>query len=97
MKKPPLHPTGGASVPPVQNTKRTRNGQGETDPILSLRGTGKAIWANEDADAYLERLRVRMAMSRVFWDRSRKNVHGIHFTQSLDKACRKVMCGGIDS
>lgn len=32
-------------------------GQGETDPIHSLRGTGKAIWADEDADAYVERLR----------------------------------------
>lgn len=30
---------------------------GETDPILSLRGLGKAIWAQEDADAYVERLR----------------------------------------
>ena len=27
------------------------------DPILSLRGLGKAIWADEDADAYVERLR----------------------------------------
>ena len=25
--------------------------------ILSLRGLGKAIWADEDADAYVERLR----------------------------------------
>ena len=30
---------------------------GETDPILALRGLGKAIWAQEDADAYVERLR----------------------------------------
>ena len=29
----------------------------EADPILSLRGLGKAIWADEDADAYVERLR----------------------------------------
>ena len=29
----------------------------ETDPILSLRGLGKAIWADEDADAYVGRLR----------------------------------------
>ena len=29
----------------------------DDDPILSLRGMGKAIWANEDADAYVERLR----------------------------------------
>ena len=27
------------------------------DPILALRGVGKAIWADEDADAYVERLR----------------------------------------
>ena len=27
------------------------------DPILSLRGMGKAIWAREDADAYVNRLR----------------------------------------
>ena len=30
---------------------------GETDPILSLRGTGKSVWADEDADAYVQRLR----------------------------------------
>ena len=29
----------------------------EADPILSLRGLGKAIWADEDADAYVDRLR----------------------------------------
>ena len=29
----------------------------EADPILSLRGLGKAVWADEDADAYVERLR----------------------------------------
>ena len=27
------------------------------DPILSLRGLGKATWADEDADAYVDRLR----------------------------------------
>ena len=27
------------------------------DPILSLRGTGKALWQDEDADAYVRRLR----------------------------------------
>ena len=32
-------------------------GSREADPILSLRGLGKAIWADEDADAYVERLR----------------------------------------
>ena len=30
---------------------------GESDPILSLRGVGEAIWAHEDADAYVNRLR----------------------------------------
>lgn len=29
----------------------------ETDPILSLRGLGKTIWADEEADAYVDRLR----------------------------------------
>ena len=28
-----------------------------TDPILSLFGLGKEIWADEDADAYVRRLR----------------------------------------
>ena len=27
------------------------------DPILALRGLGKEIWSNEDADAYVSRLR----------------------------------------
>ena len=27
------------------------------DPILSLRGVGKEIWAGEEADAYVDRLR----------------------------------------
>ena len=30
---------------------------GSGDPILALRGMGKAIWAQEEADAYVERLR----------------------------------------
>ena len=33
------------------------NGGQDGDPILALRGMGKAIWAHEDADAYVERLR----------------------------------------
>ena len=33
------------------------DGKGDVDPILSLRGMGKAIWAQEDADAYVSRLR----------------------------------------
>ena len=32
-------------------------GHQAADPILSLRGLGKAIWADENADAYVERLR----------------------------------------
>ena len=28
-----------------------------SDPILALRGMGREIWANEDADAYVDRLR----------------------------------------
>ncbi len=31
--------------------------QPDTDPILSLLGLGKEIWADEDADAYVSRLR----------------------------------------
>ena len=31
--------------------------QSGEDPILSLRGLGKALWADEDADAYVHRLR----------------------------------------
>ena len=33
------------------------DGGGDGDPILSLRGMGKAIWADEEADAYVGRLR----------------------------------------
>ena len=32
-------------------------GGSDVDPILALRGTAKATWADEDADAYVERLR----------------------------------------
>ena len=28
-----------------------------SDPILALRGMGREIWADEDADAYVARLR----------------------------------------
>lgn len=35
------------------------NGQRETDRILALRGTGKALWVDENADAYVARLRDR--------------------------------------
>lgn len=40
--------------------RRDYSGAGDSpcdDPILSLRGMGKAIWADEDADAYVDRLR----------------------------------------
>jgi len=30
---------------------------GITDPILSLQGLGKNIWKDEDADAYMRRIR----------------------------------------
>ena len=29
----------------------------DADPILALRGVGREMWANEDADTYVERLR----------------------------------------
>ena len=32
-------------------------GRRESDPILSLRGLGKEVWADEEADAYVDRLR----------------------------------------
>ena len=57
MAKPPPRTTDRARVPPVANSAETRAAQCETDPILALCGTGKAIWADEDADAYVERLR----------------------------------------
>ena len=31
--------------------------RGDSDPILALRGVGKAIWAREEADSYVDRLR----------------------------------------
>ena len=33
------------------------DGGSDADPILSLRGMGKEIWAQEDADTYVNRLR----------------------------------------
>lgn len=33
------------------------DGGNDADPILSLRGMGKEIWAQEDADTYVNRLR----------------------------------------
>ena len=34
-----------------------KRAHGDSDPILSLRGVGKALWVGEDADAYVSRLR----------------------------------------
>jgi len=34
-----------------------RNPNAQTDPLLSLRGSGKKIWAGEHADEYVRRLR----------------------------------------
>ena len=41
----------------LRTTRAGRSRQEATDPILSLAGTGKEIWADEDADAYVKRLR----------------------------------------
>lgn len=36
---------------------RTTNAIAKTDPLLSLRGSGKHLWADEHADDYVRRLR----------------------------------------
>ena len=41
-------------------------GRQAADPILSLRGLGKVIWADEDADTYVERLRDNTVALRIF-------------------------------
>lgn len=38
------------------NAKRAQEGA-ENDPLLSLRGSGKDLWADEHADEYVQRLR----------------------------------------
>ena len=68
----PYHPRrGGKGIPRVDKIpaqyaelihwyRREYVGEidrGTTDPILSLRGLGKAIWADEEADAYVHRIR----------------------------------------
>ena len=69
----PYHPrrTGGKDVPNRHDIPEryrdlldwyfadyTERPKGESeDPILALRGLGKEIWANEDADDYVHRLR----------------------------------------
>ena len=40
----------------------------EADPLLSLRGSGRRIWADEHADDYVTPASRRVGMSRVFWD-----------------------------
>ena len=40
------------------------------DPILGLLGLGKEIWADEDADAYVRRL-------REGWECGSETAHGI--------------------
>ena len=50
-------PACGVRAAPHRREDTGSGRPGETDPILSLRGTGKAIWADEDADAYVERIR----------------------------------------
>jgi hypothetical protein len=37
--------------------RETRRREGEDDPLLSLRGSGKHLWADEHADEYIRRLR----------------------------------------
>ena len=68
-----LHRT--ARSPPVAAPGR------RADPIPFLARLGKATWADEAADAYVERVRVGMGVSR-------KNIQGIHFIQPLEKAMR---------
>ncbi|HZD94101.1 MAG TPA: hypothetical protein VE133_07590, partial [Candidatus Sulfotelmatobacter sp.] len=36
---------------------RTNSATAQTDPLLSLRGSGKRLWADEHADEYVRRLR----------------------------------------
>src|SRR3990170_5712129 len=38
---------------------RQRHPRKRTDPLLSLRGSGKALWADEHGDEYVRRLRER--------------------------------------
>jgi hypothetical protein len=40
-----------------QNTYAQTAGLPETDPLLALRGIGREVWAAEDADEYVRRLR----------------------------------------
>ena len=37
--------------------EKNREDRIENDPLLALRGSGKHIWADEDADTYIRRLR----------------------------------------
>jgi hypothetical protein len=40
-----------------QEYERLRWGSQEPDPLLALRGTGRTLWSDEPADAYVKRLR----------------------------------------
>ena len=55
----PKHPWMRLDISKERRRNEYAGGGGyrEADPILSLRGLGKELWANEDADAYVERLR----------------------------------------
>ena len=52
-----IPPTYGALLDWYRREYVGAGGEIDADPILSLRGMGKAIWAQEDADAYVNRLR----------------------------------------
>ena len=55
------------SDPIADGTRSDDEGEAE-DPILGLLGLGKEIWMNEDADAYVRRL-------REDWERGSETVH----------------------
>lgn len=42
---------------PIADGTRSDDGGRAADPILGLLGLGKEIWMDEDADAYVRRLR----------------------------------------
>ena len=52
-----IPPSYGALLDWYRREYVSAAGEIDVDPILSLRGMGKAIWAQEDADTYVNRLR----------------------------------------
>ena len=52
-----IPPTYGELLQWYRREYAGAHGGDDIDPILSLRGMGKAVWAHEDADAYVGRLR----------------------------------------